>query len=133
MTQQLLNQNQRRRLSTNLVLLENDLGALSRLPELGRTGSSYARVRELVAGILQKAATTRATLDLGDANLPSLRRRIAAVAEIWAVRVEDLVARRLQGYGAVHPDLARQLDPPIRELAAMLEQLADAAAALPEG
>lgn len=57
---------------------------------------------------------------------------MAAVAEVWAARVDDLRARRLRGYGAVHPDLAARLDPRIDELRRLLEALADAAARLPE-
>ncbi|HVH67560.1 MAG TPA: hypothetical protein VM716_06795 [Gemmatimonadales bacterium] len=62
---------------------------------------------------------------------PSLARRVAAVAEVWAARVEDVRACRLAGYGAVHPDLARRLDPGVEELRRRLEALADAALRLP--
>jgi hypothetical protein len=132
MTTEILNENQRRRIATHLHLLEEDLAALGRLPALARTGEAYDQIRELLTQISGRADALRAALDLGAYRTPPLRRRVGALAEIWAVRVEDLVAVRLKSYGTVHPELGARLDARVTELKTLLERLADAAADLPE-
>jgi hypothetical protein len=127
----LLNENQRRRIATHLHLLGEDLATLGRLPELHRAGPAYDRVRALFSEITQKATAVRQELGLDVPSVPPLRRRVGAVAEIWAVRMEDLTARRLQSSGNVHPGLAERLDPRISELTLLLERLADVAVELP--
>jgi hypothetical protein len=120
----LLNENQQRRLGTHLRLLTQDLEGLADVPD--------ARARGLIDEIRAAAETIRADLALPPERGPSLKRRVAAVAEVWAARVDDLRARRLRGYGAVHAELASRLDPRIDELRRLLEALADAAQRLPE-
>lgn len=120
----LLNENQQRRLGTHLRLLTQDLEAIAEVPD--------ARARGLIEQIHAAAEAIRADLALPVDRGPSLKRRVAAVAEVWAARVDDLRARRLRGYGAVHPELPSRLDPRIDELRRLLEALADAAQRLPE-
>ena len=128
----LLNANQQRRLGTHLRLLADDLDALTQLPELSQPGAPYARVRELAAAVHATVGEMRRALALSPDRSPALSRRVAAVAGVWAARVDDLRARRLKSSGAVHPDLAAVLDPRIERLRGLLEALADAGAALPE-
>jgi len=128
----LLNENQERRLATHLRLLASDLETLAQSAEVRAVGPAYARVREAIAAARQAAERLREALALPADRAPSLKRRIAAVAEVWAVRMEDLRARRLKSYGAVHPELAPRLDPRVEEARRALEALADAAIALPE-
>jgi hypothetical protein len=127
----LLNANQQRRLGTHLRLLADDLDAVAALPELGAANPSppHARVRELVAEARALVEETRGALQLPAEHGPALGRRIAAVAGVWAARVEDLRAKRLKGYGAVHEGLAGVLDPRIDRLRRVLEALAEAGAA----
>jgi len=127
----LLNENQERRLATHLRLLASDLETLAQSAELKAAGPAYARVREAIAAAHEAADRLRETLALPADRAPSLKRRIAAVAEVWAVRMEDLRARRLKSYGAVHPELAPRLDPRVDEVRRALEALADAAQSLP--
>lgn len=133
MSTHLLNANQQRRLSTHLRLLASDLDALAEMPELTRVQPDVARVRAALANARDAAQEIQRCLELPGDPSPSLRRRVAAVAEVWAARVEDLRARRLAAYGAVHPDLEKSLDPGIEALRLRLEQLADAAEDLPGG
>ena len=128
----LLNENQQRRLGTHLRLLVSDLEVLSESPDLKQDGPAFARARESLAAARWAVEEMRAALALSPDRAPSLRRRIAAVAEVWAARIEDLRARRLKGYGPVHAGLAARLDPLIEEVRRRLEALAAAAAALPE-
>ncbi len=132
MTVPLLNDNQQRRLGTHLRLLVSDLDALAASPELQRGGLATERVRRLVAETRAAADEMRQALSLPPDRAPSFQRRLAAVAEVWAARIEDLRARRLRGYGAVHPDLAGRLDPRVERVRKLLNALADAAALLPE-
>jgi hypothetical protein len=125
----LLNANQQRRLGTHLRLLADDLDAVAALPDLATSEPRHARVRELVAEARALVDETRGALELPAEQGPALGRRIAAVAGVWAARVEDLRARRLKGYGAVHEELAGILDPRIERLRRVLEALADAGAA----
>jgi len=133
MSVNLLSDNQRRRLGTHLGLLVSDLETLAESPELERDGAACVGVRDAIAAARRAADQMRAALSLPTDRAPGLRRRVAAVAEVWAARIEDLRARRLSGYGAVHPDLAGRLDPRVEEVRARLEALAAAAARLPEG
>lgn len=133
MSMNLLNANQQRRLATHLRLLVSDLDALAEIPDLGRAQPEFARVRAALANARDAAQELQSGLELPADPSPDLRRRVAAVAEVWAARVEDLVARRLAAYGAVHPDLAARLDPSLEQLRLRLEELADAATRLPGG
>ncbi len=132
MSVNLLNDNQRRRLGTHLRLLVSDLETLTEAPELNRQGPELARVRDAIVASRGAAEQLRMALALPDDRGPGFKRRVAAVAEVWAARIEDLRARRLKGYGAVHPDLAARLDPRVEDLRRRLEALADAAARLPD-
>ncbi len=132
MSVDLLTHNQERRLVTHLRLLLDDLDAVATLPELERAGQPGGRVRELVDEARAAVLALRAKLRLPEDQGTALTRRVAATAEVWAVRVEDLRARRLRAYGEVHPDLAATLDPPLDQLRHALLALAEAAGELPE-
>ncbi|HMA44833.1 MAG TPA: hypothetical protein VKO86_12480 [Gemmatimonadales bacterium] len=132
MSTSLLTRNQERRLVTHLRLLLDDLDALATLPELERAGQPGGRVRDLVDEARAAARALRAKLGLPEDRGTALARRVGATAEVWAVRVEDLRARRLRAYGDVHPDLAPTLDPPLDQLRRALVALAEAAGELPE-
>ena len=129
----LLNDDQRRRLATHLRLLRQDLDALTQTPALAARGDPYDAIRALVAHARAAVQDLSAAVDLpAPEHAPSLRRRVAALAEAWAVRMEDLVARRLAGYGPVHPGLAQRLDPGVERLRAILTELARVADRLPD-
>ena len=128
----LLNDNQRRRLGTHLRLLVSDLDTLAESPELRRDSPAFATVRDAIATARRSADELRAALALPLERSPSLARRVGAVAEVWAARIEDLRARRLAGYGPVHSDLAARLDPGVERVRQSLEALAAAAGRLPE-
>lgn len=132
MTVSLLNDDQRRRLGTHLGLLVSDLDVLAESPELRRDGAPFARVRAAIAAARAAAEQMRAGLALPPERAPSLEHRVAAVAEVWAARIEDLRARHLKGYRAVHPELAGRLDPHVDAVRRQLEALGDAARHLPE-
>ena len=128
MVMSLLSDNQQRRLGTHLRLLLDDLAALAAAPAL----RSHPRLHRLVQEATRAAEGLRDELGLPVERGPSLRRRVAATAEVWAVRVEDLRARRLRAYGPVNPGLERLLDPRLETLRGILTDLADAAGELPE-
>ena len=129
----LLNDDQQRRLGTHLGPLVSDLEALAESTELRGEAAPYGRVRDAIAATRRAAGAMRARLALPPDHAPSLERRVAAVAELWAARIEDLRAHRLKGYGPVHRDLAQSLDPQVDELRRRLEALGEAARGLPEG
>jgi len=133
MSMDLLNADQQRRLATHLRLLVSDLDTLAEAPDLQPDEPAFARVREALGSARDAAHEIQSHLGLPAEPSPSLSRRVSAVAEVWAARVEDLLARRLTAYGAVHPDLGALLDPGMEHLRRRLEHLADAAAQLPEG
>ncbi len=128
----LLNDNQQRRLGAHLALLVSDLEALAESPELRRDAGPYAHLRTALDATRRAAEALRAALALPPDRAPSLGRRVAAVAEVWAARIEDLRARRLEGYGPVHPELAASLDPGVDAVRRRLEALGAAARGLPE-
>lgn len=128
----LLNDHQQRRLAAHLRLLSQDLETLALTRELKRAGDPYDRIRVIVTQARKTVDDLRGALDLPTDGAPTLQRRVAALAEVWAVRMEDLVARRLAPYGAVHPGLAEQLDPKVERLRVLLSDLAAVAQRLPE-
>jgi hypothetical protein len=127
----LLNANQQRRLATSLRMLRHDLGAVGSWPEMGRPGESQDAIRALVGRILPAVEALEAALGLPAERAVPAGRRLSAMAEVWANRLEDLHARSLRPYGKVHPDLAGALDGKLDELVGLLEELADAGARLP--
>ena len=131
-TAPLLNENQRRRLITHLRLLREDLENLLRLPALAPDTPAGRRVGEVVGRIEAEIRALRVAFGLREDEKPLLRRHVAAVAEVWWARVEDLRARRLKAYGEVHPDLPAALDPHVERLEDLLLDLAREAARLPE-
>lgn len=133
MAMSLLNDNQQRRLGTHLGLLVSDLESLAELPGLAGDGGAFQRVRAAIDATRMAAEAARTALALPPEPAPSVKRRVAAVAEVWAARIEDLRARRLEGYGPVHRDLAATLDPRVDELRQRFEALAAAVRDLPEG
>jgi len=133
LTGPLLNDDQRRRLATHLRLLVQDLDGLAQSPHLSPPGDAYDAIRALVAQARGAVHDISVALDIPAEHAPSFKRRVAALAEVWAVRMEDLVARRLKGYGAVHPGLAQRLDPGVERLRALLTELARVADRLPDG
>lgn len=128
----LLTHNQERRLATHLRLLLDDLDALATLPELSRSGEAGRRVLGLLDETRAAARELRNALDLPEERGTQPARRVVATAEVWAVRVEDLRARRLAAYGEVHPALGATLDPRLDQLRRALVELAEAATGLPE-
>lgn len=128
----LLSHNQERRLVTHLRLLLDDLDALATLPELSRSGEAGRRVLGLLDETRAAARELRSALGLPEEQGAHHVRRVVATAEVWAVRMEDLRARRLRAYGEVHPDLGATLDPRLDQLRRALVALAEAATGLPE-
>jgi hypothetical protein len=128
----LLNENQRRRILTHLRLLREDLEDVLRLPPLAPDTPAGREIGDIVGRLEAEIRQIRSTFGLTDSEKPLLRRHVAAIAEVWWARVEDLRARRLKSYGAVNPDLPPVLDPHVERLEHLLLELARAAARLPE-
>jgi hypothetical protein len=127
----LLNANQQRRLGTSLRMLRHDVAAVASWPELARPGEAREAIRVFVARLVPAVESLESTLELPAERPVPAARRLAAMAEVWANRLEDLHARGLRPYGKVHPDLAGVLDAKLDALIVLLEELADAAARLP--
>jgi hypothetical protein len=128
----LLNANQRRRVSTHLRLLREDLEEIAAWSELGREGEPYESIREVVRRLRGAIESLRGALALPADNPPPLRRRVMATAEVWATSMEDLKARHLVAYGRLHPGLGKLLDPPLDDIVRQLQRLADLANRLPD-
>lgn len=131
-TSRLLNENQRRRVITHLRLLREDLENMLRLPGLAPDTPAGREIGEVVGRIEAEIRGLRVAFGLRDDEKPLLRRHVAAIAEVWWARVEDLRARRLKGHGDVHPGLSAALDPHVQRLEDLLLELAAAATRLPE-
>ena len=127
----LLNANQQRRLATSLRMLRHEVGAVAAWPEVARAGETPEAIRSLIARIVPAVQGLEASLGLPAERPVPPGRRLSAVAEVWANRLEDLHARQLRPYGKVHPDLAGVLDARLEELMGLLENLADLAGRLP--
>ena len=128
----LLNENQRRRIFTHLRLLREDLENLLRLPALAPDTPAGRRVGEVIGRIEAEIRALRVAFGMREDEKPLLRRHVAAIAEVWWARVEDLRARRLKAYGEVHPNLPAALDPHVERLEDLLLDLAREASRLPE-
>lgn len=132
MERPLLNSNQQRRVATHLRLLREDLEDVAAWPELGRTGEPYDGLRAVLARLHDAVVALGAALELPAHSPPPLRRRVMATAEVWASSIEDVKARQLRAYGAVHPGLADVLDPAADEIVRLLQTMAALANRLPD-
>lgn len=132
MPEDLLNENQQRRVGTHLRLLGEDLVALQRMPELRRPGQPYDEIGTLVTELRLRTDAMRQEFGLPPDHGPSLKRRVAALAEVWATHLEDLRPKGLKAYGRVHHDLARHIEPHLNGIIELLYRLGDVAAELPE-
>lgn len=118
MSDTLLNDNQRRHLAACFRLLVEDVAQLMGQPALpDPVRIELGAVTTCVQHIIDQFA-----LPVAREAEPS--RRVQVVAEVWMTRAHDLRAAGLRGYGAVHPQLASQLDPLIDRLQARLHDLA---------
>lgn len=127
MTPHLLNHNQRRHVATYLQLLLEDLGELEQSPGPPRDHPGH----HLVLSALRDTAA--AVRRIGEAlNVPverprDFRRRVGAVANVWATRTYEIETRALAAYGRVDPELGHILAPLVAELRHRLHALAEAA------
>jgi hypothetical protein len=121
----LLNEHQARHIASVLGLLLDELDQLAAaLPqeawaEPARAG--LAAVRSRVLGVFRE-------LNLAPPEAAPPRRRLAAYAGVWLVRLEDLRSRSLARYGPVAQGLAARLEPALDAVARELERLVRLAA-----
>jgi hypothetical protein len=128
LTTQLLNDNQRRHVTTALHLLQADV---RRLLQRGDLSQSARTALEAVARLVPRL---QAAFDLPPVPSLSARREVQAVASVWAMRIDDLRTRRLRAYGRVHPGLQERLDPLVDELrTALLRVTGESDGSLPPG
>ena len=132
MAEHLLNENQARRVSTLLRLLKADLEEMRSWHELRRPGEPYEAIRESLAQLLASADELRTALSLPPYRAPSLLRRVAATAQMWAISAEEMKSHGLRGYGGVHAGLPGVLDERVDRIVEQLRTLADLAGQLPE-
>src|SRR5437667_12073748 len=90
-----LNENQLRHFPTYLRLLADDLDFLARLDEMKRSGREYEQARRALVEVRSAVEGVREQLSLPAERGLSLKRRVAAVADVWTVRVEELRPRQL--------------------------------------
>ncbi len=125
----LLNEHQARHIASVLGLLLDELGelatALPQEPWAAPARARLAAVRSRVLGVFRE-------LHLAPAEPAPPRRRLAAYAGVWLVRLEDLRSRSLARYGPVAEGLAARLEPALDAVARELEQLVRLAAETPE-
>jgi hypothetical protein len=133
MSHSLLTENQRRHLMTYVHLLQEDLAQLKHLPEFWQRLPPGDRLHHAMAGVDEALGRLAEVFELPPRTPMDARRRVGAVANIWASRIPELRAGRLRGYGTVHPKLAAQLDPLVEDLTRRLFMLAHAASAPGEG
>jgi len=120
----LLTQAQRPHLDVFLQLLAEDLAQLARQPELGDT-AAYHGVGERLADVSLAVRRIADAFALRRQLPADFCRRVQAVANVWAARAPDLIAKKLRGYAAVHPEPAGRLDPLVEEMRTSLFALAE--------
>jgi hypothetical protein len=128
----LLNANQQRRVATHLRMLSEDLVDVAAWPELRRPGEPYQALRAAIVRLGDAVTSLGRALALPTHGAPPLRRRVQAIAEVWASSMEDVKAQHLTAYGRVHPDLAATLDPRVDEIVVLLQRMAELAGRLPD-
>ena len=122
-----LNPNQQRRIGTHLRLLSEDVETIGGLPTI----AERPEITGILAALHDEISGMRREFALPPDWQPSLARKVAALAEVWLARVEDLRGQRLSGYGEVPPPVRARLDPHVDRLRDLLRRLADAAHELP--
>lgn len=131
-----LNANQRRHFEVLLARLEDSLTRIEDLlaPDAMRhhvlsvdeqdiPDNFRERAVGIIAALRARVVRLATILDLRPRNM-SRARSIAATLSAEAIRIEDSLSSQLRGYGEVHPTVVQQIDPALREMAAMLTALA---------
>ena len=136
MMRKLLNSNQRRSVSVTLRQFEIRLRqALALLDEKNESGILYrktlnlsdrqkAEMQQDIAEALNEIAaiSQELALESSEQDAGGLVRSEMAVS--WT-NLLDIRSKKLRGYGAVHPNLAEKLDPPIERLSKIALKLAN--------
>ena len=112
----LLTDHQRRHLTVSVHLLLADLAQLGQRPELARDTPAADAVRAGLGQARRAAERLLEILGLDPPHPRSVRRQLLSIAGVWWGRVDELHAKALTGYGAVHPDLPDMLDPLVADL-----------------
>ena len=123
MERRLLTEDQQRHLQVRFGSLLSEAEALRRWAARVSAAES-PWITELVVQLEHlmhslHAAAVRLSLDV-DRREPSPERRVASWASIWWAEILDCRPQSLRGYGAVGPELERELGPVVDEIAADL-------------
>ncbi|MCA1816545.1 MAG: hypothetical protein LC746_09100 [Acidobacteria bacterium] len=136
--QSVLNENQRRALSTRLGMIERHLCDVERLAAGEPTRGAVFQVtndltEEQKSAVLSLTGEARGIIsELRDrfgleARREDVRRLLFGLFSVlWAI-LEDTHAAKLEGFGGVSPELSRLLDPKLDELIEVFERIRAAA------
>lgn len=132
----LLNESQRRKLTSTLYLLEKDLRQIDAWLQITEeTGLLYRRslrlsperraaARQCVAAALEQIGALAATFNLASQD-ENLAATINAMMRLDGIDLGETYADKLKGCGAVDPRLGPILDPPLDRLAQLVFSLPD--------
>ncbi len=123
----LLNHNQRRHVATYLQLLLEDLRELEASPDRPRDRAENDAVSSALRDIVAAVRCIGDALDLPLERRRDFRRRVSAIANVWAMRTYEIEAKALAAYGVVDPEVGSILSPLVAELRERLHSLAAAA------
>ncbi|GBD32574.1 MAG: hypothetical protein KatS3mg081_2516 [Gemmatimonadales bacterium] len=125
-----LNPDQLRKLKVSLRLLQSDLERLLWGIKLERGAEEDCNLRAAIEETLRAVQRLGQNLAVRTDREVPLAREVAATAEVWIARLEDLKAHRLASYGTLPvTEISRALDPQVEELQRALSALAKAAGA----
>jgi hypothetical protein len=121
--QRLLTANQRRHLQVRFTSLLAETAELREWAR-GLSAAEYPWVNELGVQLERMmsqlhGAAARLGIDV-DRREATPTRRVASWASIWWAEILDCRPRSLRGYGAVAPELERELGPVVEEIAETL-------------
>ena len=134
--QRMLNLYQKRSLGITLGIVEEELRRLESLIRNGEQRNLFSQIdddlkaeekpllQEKIEGLINNLLYLKEVFDLRHSQKElSLRATVKAMAVYLQVELENVMSKRLKGYGEVNPGLPETLDPKLSEMITILGQM----------
>lgn len=132
----MLNLNQKRSLGITLGIIEDELRRLESLIHNGEQRNLFSHIaddlkaeekpllRVKIERLINNLLSLKASFDLRHSQKELIPSSIVKSTALYlVVELEDVLSDRLKGYGPVEPGLKESLDPKLREMISILNEM----------
>ena len=132
----MLNLNQKRSLGITLGIMEDELRHLESLIRIGEQRNLFSHIaddlkaeekpllRVKIERLMDNLLSLKASFDLRHSQKELILSSIVKSTALYlVVELEDVLSDRLKGYGPVEPGLKESLDPKLREMISILNEM----------